>query len=67
MIAVASVVGILMAVTRRDATYLFVLVWSFFGIAVKQTPAPNVVTAAWVGAGLMLVLAVYSLTRRRTA
>jgi translocator protein len=67
MIAVASVVGILMAVTRRDAAYLFVMVWSFIGIAVKQTPAPNVVTAAWVGAGLMLVLAVYSLTRRRTA
>ena len=65
MIAVASVVGILMAIVRRDAAYLFVLVWSFIGIAVKQTPAPNVVTAAWISAGLMLVLAVYSLTRRQ--
>jgi hypothetical protein len=67
MIAVASVVGLLMATTRRDAAYLFVLVWSFVGIAVKQTPAPAVVTAAWIGAGLMFILALYSLFRRQAA
>ncbi len=66
MIVVASIVGLLMALTRRDAAYLFVLVWSFIGIAVKQTPAPSVVAAAWIAAGLMLVLAIYSLTRRQT-
>ena len=67
MIAVAAVVGLLMAITRKDAAYLFVLVWSFAGIAVKQVSAPNVVTAAWVGTVLMLVLAAYSLMRRKTA
>lgn len=67
LIAVASLLGLLMALTRKDAAYLFVLVWSFAGIAVKQVSAPNVVTAAWVGAGLMLVLAFYSLMRRRIA
>lgn len=67
MIAVASLLGLAMAITRRDAAYLFVLVWSFIGIAVKQTPAPDVVLAAWIGAGLMLVLAVYSLLRREAA
>jgi hypothetical protein len=67
MIAVASLLGLAMAITRRDAAYLFVLVWSFIGIAVKQTPAPDVVLAAWIGAGLMLVLAVYSLVRREAA
>lgn len=67
MIAVASLVGLAMAITRRDAAYLFVLVWSFVGIAVKQTPAPDVVLAAWIGAGLVLVLAVYSLFRREAA
>lgn len=66
MIAVASVVGLLMAVTRRDAAYLFVLVWSFIGIAVKQADTALVAASAWVGAGVMLALAVYSLTRRRT-
>ena len=53
MIAVASVVGLLMALTRKNVAYLLVLVWSFVGIAVKQAPAPGVVTAAWIGAGLM--------------
>jgi hypothetical protein len=65
MIAVASLLGLAMAITRRDAAYLFVLVWSFVGIAVKQTPAPGVVLSAWIGAGLMLVVAIYSLIRRR--
>jgi hypothetical protein len=67
MIAVASVLGLLMAFTRRDAGYLFVLVWSFVGIALKQVAAPNVVSAAWIGAGFMLVFAVYSLIRPKTA
>ena len=67
MIAVASVLGLLMALTRRDVGYLFVLVWSFVGIALKQVAAPNVVIAAWIGAGFMLVLAVYSLIRPKTA
>ncbi len=67
MIAVASVLGLLMALTRRDVGYLFVLVWSFVGIALKQVAAPDVVIAAWIGAGFMLVLAVYSLIRPKTA
>jgi hypothetical protein len=67
MIVVASVVGLLMALTRRDAAYLFVLVWSFIGIAVEQAPVPAVVTAAWIAAAAMLLLAVYSLWRQRTA
>ncbi len=65
MIAVASLLGIAMARMRRDVAYLLVLVWSFIGIAVKQTIAPDVVTTAWVSAGLMLALAVYSLTQQR--
>jgi hypothetical protein len=67
MIVVASVLGLLMALTRRDAAYLFVLVWSFVGIAAKQTPAPAVVTAAWIAAAAMFALAIYSLWRQRTA
>lgn len=67
MIAVASVVGVLMAVTRRDAAYLFVLVWSFIGIAVKQADTSSVAASAWIGAGVMLAMAIYSLSRRQTA
>ncbi len=67
MIVVASIVGLLMTLTRKDAAYVFVLVWSFIGIAVKQADVANVATTAWIGAGAMLILAIYSLTRRRTA
>jgi hypothetical protein len=67
MIAVASLLGVWMAVTRRDAAYLFVLVWSFIGIAVKQADTAIVAASAWIGAGAMLAMALYSLSRRQTA
>lgn len=66
MLAVASLLGLGMALTRRDVAYLSVLVWAFIGIAVKQTPAPMVVLSAWVAAALMLGLAIFSLSRRRS-
>jgi len=64
MIIVASVVGFLMALTRRDVAYLFVLVWSFIGIAVKQAEVASVATTAWIGTGFLFIMAVYSLYRR---
>lgn len=67
MIVVASIVGLLMTLTRKDAAYVFVLGWSFIGIAVKQADVANVAVTAWIGAGVMLLLAVYSLLRRQTA
>ncbi|MBK9923855.1 MAG: tryptophan-rich sensory protein [Anaerolineales bacterium] len=67
MIGVACIVALLMTITRRDVAYASVLAWSFIGIAVKQTPAPDVVLAAWFAAFLMLVFSVYSLTNKQTA
>jgi hypothetical protein len=67
MIAVASVVGLAMALTRRDAVYLFVLAWSFAGIAVKQAETAAVANSAWIAAVFVLGLAVFSLWRRRSA
>jgi benzodiazapine receptor len=64
MLAVASLLGLAMALTRRDVGYLAVLVWAFIGIAVKQTSAPMVALSAWIAAVLMLGLVVYSLIRR---
>ena len=65
LLGVASLLGLAMALTRRDAGYLAVLVWAFAGIAVKQTSAPTVVLSAWSAAALMLGLALFSLVRRR--
>jgi hypothetical protein len=67
MLAVACLLGLGMALTRRDAGYLFVLVWAFIGIAVKQTPAPIVVLSAWIAAVLMLGLIIYGWLPRRPA
>jgi hypothetical protein len=67
MLAVASLLGLAMALTRRDVGYLSVLVWAFIGIAVKQTSAPMVVVSAWMAAALMASVALLSLVRRRVA
>jgi translocator protein len=66
MLAAASLLGLGMALTRRDVGYLVVLVWAFVGIAVKQTSAPMVVTSAWIAAVLMAGLSAFSVIRRRT-
>lgn len=67
MLVIASLLGFAMALARRDAGYLLVLVWAFAGIAVKQTSAPLVVLSAWIAAATMLFLAIYSVWQRRTA
>jgi hypothetical protein len=64
MIAVASLLGLLMALTRLDDAYLFVLVWSFAGIAVKQTSSPLVMNSAWAASALALVLAIFCMIQR---
>lgn len=65
MLVIASVVGLLMALTRRDSGYLFVFVWSFLGIAVKQSAEPLVANTAWAAAILALGLAVFGIVQRR--
>lgn len=63
MLTVASALGLLMAVTRRDAAYLLVFVWAFAGIALKQSATALVADAAWGAAAIALGLALISLVR----
>ena len=65
MLVVSGVLGGLMARTRHDAAYLFVLVWAFIGIAVKQAAAPVVAGSAVVLALVAVGLAVYAIVDRR--
>ncbi len=65
MLVVASVLGVITAQTRHDAAYLFVLVWSFIGITVKQAAAPVVADSAAILALLALGLAFYCIFQRR--
>lgn len=64
MLVVASLLGLAMAIMRRDVGYLSVLVWAFVGIAVEQSSAPLVVLSAWMMAASMLGLAIYSWLQR---
>ena len=65
MLVVACLLGLLMTVTRRDSGYVFVLVWSFAGIALKQAEVPLVANAAWGAVLFTLGLALYSIFARR--
>lgn len=65
MLVTASLIGSAMTITRQDAAYLFVMVWSFAGIGIKQAATPLVAVSAWVAALFALALAVYCLFNRR--
>ena len=65
MLVVACLLGILMTITRRDSGYVFVLVWSFAGIAQKQSDTALVANSAWVATVFVLGLAIYSILQRR--
>lgn len=65
MLAVTSLLGLAMALKRRDTAYLVVLVWAIIGIAVKQVSAPSVVMSSWIAAALMIGLVFFSLSRRQ--
>ncbi|GAB1471618.1 hypothetical protein MASR2M66_24960 [Chloroflexota bacterium] len=67
MIAVATLLGAFMAITRKDSGYVFVLAWSFTGIALKQASVPFVANAAWGAAAFALGLAFSAILRRRRA
>jgi hypothetical protein len=56
MLVVASALVLAMAWTRGDVAYLLVLVWSFVGIAVKQSAAPLVANTAWLMTGVVALM-----------
>jgi hypothetical protein len=65
MLVIASVLALAMTITRRDSGYVFVLVWSFAGIAQKQADTALVANSAWVATVFVLGLAIYSIIQRR--
>ena len=67
LLAIATLVALAMAVTRRDAAYILVLTWAFAGIAVAQAGAPLVANAGWIAAAITALLAAWALWRGRPA
>ena len=68
MLLVATVLALTMALTRGDVAYLSVFVWSFVGIAVKQSATPLVANTAWAMMVLVaLMIPVGVMYRRKLA
>lgn len=64
MLVVASALALAMTWTRRDIAYLLVLVWSFIGIAIKQSAVSVVANTAGVMTVLVVVLVLSSVWLR---
>jgi hypothetical protein len=60
MLAVAVLLGAAMAFVRKDAGFLFVLVWAFAGIGIQQAGAALVAGGAWIAALAAAGLAIWS-------
>lgn len=65
MLAVAVILGFLMAWRRADIPYLLVFIWSFVGIAIKQADTALVAYAAWAAAGITVLLVILAFQRRK--
>ena len=66
MLLVAAALAAAMGFLRRDAAFMGVVVWALAGIAVRQSAVPLVAGAAWVLAGVVLLLLLgSSLTARK--
>jgi benzodiazapine receptor len=66
MLAAGLALAALMAFRRADLAYGLVVVWAFAGIALKQSDTPLVAGAAWLMAGLIVVVLVVEGVMGRT-
>ncbi len=67
MIIAAAFLGLVMALTRRDAVFLLTLGWAFVGIAVKQSDATMVAFTARAAAVFVLAQAAWILVAQWSA
>jgi translocator protein len=67
MLGVATVVGVLVFLTRRDFAFVLVLIWAFAGIAIKHSSTTLVMGAAWLMIAVLAVMLLVGLVRGRQA
>jgi hypothetical protein len=67
MLGVATVVGVLVFLTRRDFAFVLVLIWAFAGIALKHSTVPLVMGAAWLMTAVLAVMLLVGLVRGKPA
>ena len=56
MLVVATLLGLIMAITRRDVGFVLVFVWAFVAIINKQSATPVVSTTALITVIVLLVV-----------
>jgi translocator protein len=67
MLAVASLVALIVTVTRRDVAFLLVLLWAFTGIAAKFPGVATVEASAWAASAAVAVMILYAAGSRLLA
>ncbi|WP_141504054.1 TspO/MBR family protein [Paenibacillus luteus] len=65
LLVIASLLALAFGFGYNDAAYILVFVWSFIAIAVKDGQASQVTLAAYIGAAVLAVAAVYVLFMAR--
>jgi len=65
MIGVATLVGVLVFLTRRDFAFVLVLIWAFIGIALKHQDTALVMGAAWMMTAVLALMLIVGLARGR--
>ncbi|MBT0158408.1 tryptophan-rich sensory protein [Candidatus Bathyarchaeota archaeon A05DMB-2] len=71
IIIIASIITLVVTLTRRDVAYSLVVIWALAGIAVKQSASHNIVTTAEAGIAVIAValaatIVAVRLRRRKT-
>lgn len=67
VIGVAVLLGILLAILRREVAYVLVLIWAFGGIVAKQAGYPIVVMAGNIAIIILSTFVIYNLVRSTRA
>lgn len=70
MIAVATLITIFVVLNRQNAYVGLVTVWAFYGIILKHqslnlAAGSGIITAAWLGLGLVALAVAYQFYRNR--
>ena len=64
MLGVGTLLGWIMALTRKDIAYLGVLIWAFIGIALEHQGTPLVTWSAWAAAALSAAAVLFTALKR---
>jgi translocator protein len=66
MLAIGVLLGLAMALLRKDIIFNLVFIWAYIGIAIRYSQNPLVAGAAWAGAGVLVLWIILIVLRQTT-